>query len=67
MYYTNKIKGLNTVLVLIFFSCCIYGTEELCPKGTLYKSYVLMPENLKLLTLPVLEIWPIMRSQNGHL
>ena len=26
-----------------------------------------LPENFKLLTLPVLEIWPIMCSQNGHL
>ena len=26
-----------------------------------------LPENFKLLTLPVLEIWSIMCSQNGHL
>ena len=26
-----------------------------------------LPENLKLLTLPVLKIWAIMYSQNGHL
>ena len=26
-----------------------------------------LPENFKLLTLPVLEIWSIICSQNGHL
>ena len=54
------------------FSCYIYATKELCHKGTLYRFMQkrivrsCLPENLKLLTLPVLEIWSVMCSQNGH-
>ena len=58
---------------LIFFHV-IYMLKKNCvikehfirvmQKG-IVRSY--LPENFKLLTLPVLEIWSIMCSQNGHL
>ena len=58
-------------LVLIrFFSCYIYATEELCHKGTLNKSYV--EKHCQILFAQTfqaanMEIWSIMCSQNGHL
>ena len=70
IYSISAKHGIGTDLS---FSCYIYATEELCHKGTLYKScaekhwQIFMPENFKLLTLPVLEIWSLMCSQNGHL
>ena len=67
----NRLKhGIGADLI---FSCYIYATEELCHKGTLYrvmqKGIVrsCLPKNFKLLTLPVLEIWYIMCSQNSNL
>ena len=58
---------------LFFFSCYIYATENyvinvhvirVMQKGIVRSC---LPENFKLLTLLVLEIWSIMCSQNGHL
>ena len=46
----------NCVIKELFISVMQKGIVRPC-----------MPENFKLLTLPILEIWSIMCSQNGHL